>query len=116
VISQSIVSVSVSAIVLAGCTTMSYGTWNNLHEKMRDSPQTTHKLIADCIARQRGLSSRQKVAHAKLVNRNIADYAPTYCRRFLGGIASGRITYDDYLKLDSPNADHSKVLKLMAGR
>jgi hypothetical protein len=102
VISQSIVSVSVSAIVLAGCTTMSYGTWNNLHEKMRDSPQTTHKLIADCIARQRGLSSRQN--------------APTYCRRFLGGIASGRITYDDYLNLDSPNADHSKVLKLMAGR
>ncbi|TWI31659.1 hypothetical protein [Mesorhizobium tianshanense] len=115
-ISPSIFSVSASAIILAGCTTMSSGTWNNLHEKMRDSPQTRHRLIADCIARQRGLNSHQKVAHAKLVNRNVANYAPTYCRRFLGGIASGRITYDDYLKLDSPNADHSKVLKLMAGR
>jgi hypothetical protein len=108
-------AVLVGTSLVAGCTSISEGEFNNLHAKL-GSPAVKRSVIADCIADERRLPVREKNAYAAIMNVSPARYETAFCNRLFTALANGKITYADYRNLTSPTADGSKVIKIMQGR
>ena len=102
--------------VLAGCTTMSEGEFNNVQAVVGGSPAGKRATIKECIERERAMPLSTQRETAEVFNINLANYPATYCTRLWNAVASGRITYADYRKLSTPTADSSKVIRIMQGR
>lgn len=110
------VAVAVGAAALAGCTTLTEGEFKNTQAVVSGSPSAKRETIDECVARKRAepLSERQEAA--SFHNVKLSAFPETYCKRLWNAVASGRITYDDYRKLDQPGADNSKIIRIMQGR
>ncbi|WP_432285503.1 hypothetical protein SLT36_01525 [Aminobacter sp. BA135] len=104
-----------SAIV-AGCTTMSQGEYKNLQTALNGSPALKREVLVSCIKDENARSAKEKAEMAALFNIEPKNYASTFCKRMFNGLTSGRITYQDYVNLDSPTADSSKVIRILQGR
>lgn len=109
-------TVIVGAVMLAGCTTLSEGEYNNLQAVVEGSPGTKRAVVKECIEEQRALPLSEKKERAELFNINLASYPTTYCNRLWNAVANGRLTYADYRKLTMPGADSSKMIRIMQGR
>ncbi len=106
----------VGVSLVAGCSTMTEGEFNTMHTVLEGSPATKRQAIKDCIARERSISQADKNTYAAIMNVSAARYETAFCNRLMNALASGRITYADYVKLSSPGADSSKLIKVMQGR
>ena len=53
---------------------------------------------------------------ATVLNIDPKNYAATFCKRLVNGMASGRITYQDYVNLRSSTADSSRFIRVMQKR
>ena len=108
-------TVVICAALLAGCS-MTEGEFNNVQAVVSGSPSAKSEAIRDCIADERTEPLSKKKEIALVFNINMSNYEKVYCTRLWNAMARGRITYDDYLKLRQPNADSSKVIRIIQGR
>lgn len=106
----------VGASLLAGCTTMTEGEFNTMHATLEGSPAVKRMAIRDCIAREKSTPLGEKKTYAAFMNVSVARYETAFCNRISNALANGRLTYADYVKLHSPTADNSKVIRIMQGR
>jgi hypothetical protein len=111
-----IATIVLSVAVLAGCTTMSEGEFNNVQAVVGGSPAGKRTAIKECMEREGHLPLSTQRETAEMFNINLANYPATYCTRLWNAVASGRITYADYRKLSMSTADSSKVIRIMQGR
>jgi hypothetical protein len=109
-------TVVLGVAMLAGCTTMSEGEFNNTQAVVGGSPSTKRAVVNECIKREAALPLSKQKETAEVFNINLATYPATYCNRLWNAVANGRITYADYRKLSSQTADNSKVIRIMQGR
>jgi outer membrane murein-binding lipoprotein Lpp len=105
----------VGAALLAGCTSLSEGEFNTLQTAL-GSPAAKRQVIKECLADERVTPATQKNTYAAIMNVSPANYETAFCNRLFNALARGKITYSDYRKLLSPDADSSKVIKIMQGR
>jgi len=108
-------AVLVGTSLVAGCTSVSEGEFNNLQATL-GSPAAKRSVIANCIVNQRRTPARDKSTYAAIMNVSPARYETAFCNRLFTALANGKITYADYRNLTSPTADSSKVIKIMQGR
>ncbi|QOF73824.1 hypothetical protein IG197_12590 [Aminobacter sp. SR38] len=104
-----------SAIV-AGCTTMSQGEYKTAQTALSGSPALKREIMANCIKRENARPAKDKADMATVFNINPSNYAQTFCKRMINGMASNRITYQDYRNLDSTTADNSRLIRVLQGR
>ncbi len=110
-----VILLGLSAIV-AGCTTMSQGEYKTAQTALSGSPSLKHEIMASCIKDENARSAKDKAEMAAVFNINPNTYAQTFCKRMINGMASNRITYQDYRNLDSSTADNSKLIRVLQGR
>ncbi|WP_095091376.1 hypothetical protein [Mesorhizobium sophorae] len=104
------------AVMLAGCTTLSEGEFNNAQAVLSGSPAIKAKVIKECISDQAKLPLAERKTVAEVVNVSLERQPATTCNRLWNAVARGRITYADYRNLSSSSADSSKVIKILQGR
>lgn len=104
------------AVMLAGCTTVSEGEFNNAQTVLSGSPAIKAKVTRECIADQATLPLAERKTLAEVANVSLERLPATFCNRLWNAVARGRITYADYRNLSSPSADSSKVIKVLQGR
>jgi hypothetical protein len=104
------------ASLLAGCSTMTESDFNTMHTALEGSPAVKREVISDCVARERSTPQADKNTYAAIMNVSPARYETAFCGRLMNALANGRITYAEYVKLSSPGADSSKLIKIMQGR
>lgn len=109
-------AVMVGTSLLAGCTTLTEGEFNTMHATLEGSPAVKRMVIKDCIARERATRLGEKKTYAAIMDVSVAKYETAFCSRISNALANGRLTYADYVKLHSPTADNSKVIRIMQGR
>ncbi|MER8829881.1 hypothetical protein NKH73_27670 [Mesorhizobium sp. M0938] len=109
-------AVIVGASLLAGCTTLTEGEFNSMHATLEGSRAVKRMVIKDCIAREKATPLGEKKTYAAFMNVSVAKYETAFCSRLNNALANGRLTYADYVKLHSPAADHSKLIRIMQGR
>lgn len=102
--------------LVAGCSTMTEGEFNNLHATLQGSPAVKRSVIKECVADERNTPADKKKNYSAFMNVSPDRYEMAICNRLVNALADGRITYADYRKLSSPTADSSKVIKIMQGR
>lgn len=95
---------------------MSQGEYKTAQTALSGSPALKRETVASCIKDENARSASDKAEIATVLNIDPKNYAPVFCKRLINGMASGRISYDDYAKLDSPTADSSKVIRVLQGR
>lgn len=105
----------VLVFALTGCNTVSEGQFNNAKAVLSGSPTLRIQKIQDCVAIQKNASRADKKFRAGLTGASIAKYPGVFCSRLINALASGRITYEDYKRLDRPDADSSKVIRIAQG-
>ncbi|MBT1158053.1 hypothetical protein J1C56_20865 [Aminobacter anthyllidis] len=110
-----VILLGLSAIV-AGCTTMSQGEYKTAQTALSGSPSLKREIMASCIKDENARSAKDKAEMAAVFNINPSTYAQTFCKRMINGMASNRITYQDYRNLDSSTADNSKLIRVLQGR
>ena len=86
-----------AAAILAGCVTeRSYG---QAQEIVRGSPAARQDAINKCAMGVNAGSASRRAEIARIINVSPrSNVGRTYCTRAFNGIASGRITYEDFRK------------------
>ncbi len=102
--------------LVAGCSTMTEGEFNNMHATLQGSPAVKRSVIKECVVSERATPAAKKKTYSAFMNVSPDRYEAAMCNRLVNALADGRITYVDYQKLSSPTADSSKVIKIMQGR
>lgn len=106
-----------SVALLAGCTsTMNEGQFNTVQAAVGGSPSIKRDIIRDCVKEERAIPASKQREFAALMNVSVANYPTSFCNRLWNAFASGRINYTDYRNLRNPNADRSKIVRIMQGR
>jgi len=105
----SALSVIALSVTLAGCVTET--SYNQARELVRGSPAMKRDAIERCYRRTNRASPTRKVEMAKIMNvSSRANVARIYCTRAFNGVASGRISYQDF-RTKSP-----KFIRVIQGR
>lgn len=98
-----------AAAILSGCVTES--SYKQAQEIVRGSPAMKRDAINECYRGASRASPARKVQMAKIMNVSPrSNVARTYCTRAFNGIASGRITYEDF-RTKSP-----RFIRVIQGR
>ncbi|MFC3072322.1 hypothetical protein [Shinella pollutisoli] len=106
---MSIIAVVSVAVFAAGC--VSETSYNRAQEIVRGSPAAKRDGVNKCYAGARRASPARKAEMAKIMNVSPRrDVARIYCQRAFNGVASGRITYDDF-RTQSP-----RFIRVIQGR
>lgn len=72
--------------------------------------------VCSWIEDENARSANDKAEMATVLNIDPKNYAATFCKRLVNGMASGRITYQDYVNLRSSTADSSRFIRVMQKR
>lgn len=103
------IAVVSTALLLSACVTER--SYNQAQEIVRGSPAAKRDAVDRCYRGASRTSAAGKAEMAKIMNvsprRNVARI---YCQRAFDGIASGRITYDDF-RTKSP-----RFIRVIQGR
>lgn len=95
--------------MLSGCVTES--SYKQAQEIVRGSPAMKRDAINECYRGASRASPARKAQMAKIMNVSPrSNVARTYCTRAFNGIASGRITYEDF-RTKSP-----RFIRVIQGR
>lgn len=104
------------SVIVTGCTTMSQGEYKTAQTALAGSPALKRETMNSCIKDENARSAKDKAEMAAVFNIDPKNYAATFCKRLINGMASNRITYQDYANLDSSTADNSKLIRVLQGR
>jgi hypothetical protein len=107
-----ITMVSLTAIA-AGCTTMSSQDYALVQKELR-KPALRNEVTADCVASFRRDSAIEKENMAAFLNVSVAQLPSTFCTRFYRALASGRISYDQYLAAER-NGNYAPFIRALRG-
>ncbi|EXL09271.1 hypothetical protein [Aquamicrobium defluvii] len=98
-----------AAAMLSGCVTES--SYKQAQEIVRGSPAMKRDAINECYRGASRASPARKAQMAKIMNVSPrSNVARTYCTRAFNGIASGRISYEDF-RIRSP-----RFIRVIQGR
>lgn len=84
-----------------------------MHVTLQGSPAILKEIVDDC--RARSFTAQEIKDFAALMNVSRNRVRPVFCTRLHGGIASGRITYNDVKALYA-NRSTPNMIKVMQGR
>lgn len=102
--------ISVAALTSCAPTREEYET---IHVTFQGSPAIVKEAVDDC--RARSFTAQEIKDFAALMNVSQSRVRPVFCKRFAGGIASGRITYND-IKALYANRSTPNMIKVLQGR
>ncbi|KQT69678.1 MULTISPECIES: hypothetical protein [unclassified Aureimonas] len=92
-------TIVVASMALSGC--VSSTNYASLQEAMKGSPELVEKMTDDCAGSYHG-SATEREYLAKLARVPNNDKLPkVICLRAYRGIATGRITYEDFMSMSS---------------
>ncbi len=106
---RGVLTVIAAGVILGGCVTES--SYKQAQEIVRGSPAMKRDAINKCYSGASRASPARKAEMAKIMNVSPrSNVARTYCTRAFNGIASGRITYEDF-RTKSP-----RFIRVIQGR
>jgi hypothetical protein len=108
------VMLSVAAFA-GGCNTTGKSEFANVQAAISGSPALRKQAIADCKKEIPFQSQSDKANVAALMNVSVAQVPSVFCTRSVGGVASGRITYEDFVAAKR-GGDISRIIKVLQGR
>lgn len=104
-----ICAIALTGLMVSGCVTESR--YNQAQEIVRGSPAAKRQGVEQCYKGTSRASAARKAEMATIMNVSPRqDVARIYCQRAFDGIASGRITYEDF-RTRSP-----KFIRVIQGR
>ncbi|GGF99692.1 hypothetical protein GCM10010924_29930 [Rhizobium wenxiniae] len=103
---------SISVVAALSACAPTRAQYDALQTTLEGSPQVRAQAIADCTKRH--WSSERTGNLAKLMNVREKQAKSTFCNRLHGGLASGRITYEDVKSVWSTPTPN--MIRVMQGR
>ncbi|MBD0416445.1 hypothetical protein [Oryzicola mucosus] len=111
-----IATLALLSVALVGCASVSEGRYKTMQTALNGPAETRNAALKKCVDREKKRSLTHKQNVAMITGASVEAYPEVFCRRVMNGIASGRISYQDYLQLRNPAADNSKIVKIVQGR
>jgi hypothetical protein len=109
-------AVMISALaVFSGCNTV-FETDYKAGQTFLAENKSARRIVAQECAKDVGYTDIEKRELAAIMNVPESKVTEVACRRFTNAMASGRMTYDDYVNMISNSGDQSKILKILVGR
>lgn len=106
----------VGAMLLSGCVSATEGQINTARVAMQGSAAYRQHAMAKCLMQIRAKSLAHRQELAALLSTNVEAMPELYCKRFIGALASGRMTYPVYKAAHLATADRGEFIKIIQGR
>jgi hypothetical protein len=101
--------------LLSGCNTVSEGDYKASQAFLAENRPAKRLVTQEC-ANDLRFSAIEKRELSALLNVPESKVTAVACRRFVNAIANGRMTYSDYVKMNSSGGDNSKLIRILLGR
>jgi hypothetical protein len=108
-----VIAILVVTAAVAGCTTMSSQDYALAQKELR-KPAIRKEVTAKCVASFRQDSTVEKENMAAFLNVSVAQLPSAFCTRFYRALASGRISYDEYLAAER-NGNYAPFIRALRG-